>query len=70
MKLLFCYLENLDSLILGHAKRLMSWGGLYGLSRPAQGCFNFTFTMKTCEAVTVTSYVYIFETMFRGCDIY
>jgi len=28
MKLLFCYLEHLDSLRLGHAKRLMSWGGL------------------------------------------
>ena len=22
---LYCYLEHLDSLILGHAKRLMSW---------------------------------------------
>jgi len=28
MKLLFCYLEHLDSLRLGHAKRLMSWVGL------------------------------------------
>jgi len=30
MKLLFCYIEYLDSLRLGHAKRLMSWVGLYG----------------------------------------
>jgi hypothetical protein len=29
MKLLFCFLEHLDSLRLGHAKRLMSWVGLY-----------------------------------------
>jgi len=28
MKLLFYYLEHLDSLILRRAKRLMSWGGL------------------------------------------
>jgi len=25
----FCYLEHLDSLRLGHAKRLMSWVRLY-----------------------------------------
>jgi len=31
MKLLFRYLEHLDSLRLGHAKRLMSWLGLYVL---------------------------------------
>jgi len=24
----FCYLEHLDSLRLGHSKRLMSWVGL------------------------------------------
>jgi len=30
MKLLFCYLEHLNSLRLGHAKRLMrNWVGLY-----------------------------------------
>jgi hypothetical protein len=29
MKLLFCYLEHLNSLKLGHAKGLMSWVGLY-----------------------------------------
>jgi len=28
MKLPFCYLEHLDSLRLGHVKRLMSWVGL------------------------------------------
>ena len=29
MKVLFCYLEHLDSLRLGHADCLMSWVGLY-----------------------------------------
>jgi len=29
MKLLFCYIEHLDYLRLGHVKRLMSWFGLY-----------------------------------------
>ena len=28
---LFCYLEHLDSLRLGHAERLMSWVGLKDL---------------------------------------
>jgi len=28
MKLPSCYLEHIDSLRLGKAKRLMSWGGL------------------------------------------
>jgi len=28
MKFQSCYLEHLESLSLGHAKRLMSWGGL------------------------------------------
>ena len=63
MKLLFCYLEHLDSLRLGLAKRQMSWTGLQGLSRPAQRCFTFTFSVKTYEAVTV----YIFsERLLEG----
>jgi hypothetical protein len=38
MKLLFCYLEHLDSVRLGHAKQLMSWVGL-GESRLLWGGF-------------------------------
>jgi len=28
VKLLFCYLQHLDSMRLGHTKRLMRWVGL------------------------------------------
>jgi len=49
MKLLFCYLEHLDSLILRRAKRLLSWGGVgYNLTKNCAGivgssCYIFQF---------------------------
>ena len=56
MILLFCCLEHLDFEIMTcETTDELDW-----VIGSAQRYFTFAFTMKTCEAVTVTSYVYIF----------
>jgi len=60
----FCYLEQLDSLRLGHAKRLISWVGLYTLEIMCKRNMIFSGNIFLIVSI-VTIYLRYSQTLYK-----